>query len=63
MVNPAGARGRQSILPREISGVSGNRTERTARPVIATEKSADGKVSHGVGEASEALRTERWSNR
>jgi hypothetical protein len=41
----------------------GNRTERTARPVIATEKSADGKVGHGVGETSEALRTERRSNR
>ena len=64
VVNPAGVRGRRSILPREISGVSGqSRTERVVRPVIATEKSAEGIVGHDVGETGEALRTERRSNR
>ena len=47
----------------DLRRVRVNRTERVARPVIATEKSADGKVGHGVGETSEALRTERRSNR
>ena len=47
----------------DLRRVRATRTERAVRPVIATEKSAEGKVGHGVGETGEALRTERWSNR
>ena len=63
-VDSAAVHGKRLSLPREICRVSPLRRLRRPRGrLTAGQKSAEGIVGQDVGEASEALRSERWSNR
>ena len=60
-VDPATVRRRRLNLPREICFVPRKRLSLPQGRPIAEQKSAEGIVGLAVGEASEALRSERWS--
>src|SRR5439155_26976442 len=62
-VDPAIARGRRLNLPREICSMPRKRLSEPRGALTVGQKSADGIVGFAVGEASEALRSERWSER
>src|SRR5271169_3859223 len=60
-VDSATVHGRRLRLPQEICSVSLLRLRQPRGGLTAGQKSAEGVVGHVVGKASEALRTERWS--
>ena len=60
-VDPAIVRGRRLNLPREICFVPRKRLSLPQGRLTAEQKSAEGVVGLAVGKASEALRSERWS--
>ena len=62
-VDSATVHGRRLSLPQEICSASLRRLRWSQGRLTAEQKSAYGIVGHDVGEASEALRSERWSNR
>src|SRR6266705_1311911 len=62
-VDSAIVHGRRLSLPQEICSASPRRLRWSKGRLTAGQKSAQGIVGHDVGEASEALRSERWSNR
>jgi len=62
-VDPATVHRRRLNLPQEICSVSLQRLRMSKGSLTAEQKSAEGKVGHDVGKASEALRNaERRSN-
>jgi hypothetical protein len=60
-VDPAIVRGRRLNLPREICSAPRKRLRLPQGRLTAEQKSAEGVVGPAVGKASEALRSERWS--
>jgi hypothetical protein len=62
-VDSATVHGRRLSLPQEICSASLRRLRWSQGRLTTEQKSAEGIVGHDVGEASEALRSERWSNR
>src|SRR5207247_6506039 len=60
-VDPAIVRGRRLNLPRESCFVPRKRLSPPQGRLTAEQKSAEGIVGLAVGKASEALRSERWS--
>src|SRR5208337_4728023 len=62
-VDSAAVHRRRLSLPQEICAASLRRLRWSQGRLTAGQKSAYGIVGQDVGEASEALRSERWSNR
>src|SRR5271166_6205260 len=62
-VDSATVHGRRLSLPQEICSASLRRLRWSLGLFFFKQKTAYEIVGHDVGEASEALRSERWSNR
>lgn len=58
-VDPAAVHRRRLDLPREICSVSRERLRLSRDSLTAEQKSAEGKLGHDVGKASEALQSRK----